>query len=88
VKGQLHIDELYAFIVLDSDGTEGVPAVSCPSEVVGLGFGGIALLPLMGADMKRVEALRVYVQHDPMLKGRKVTLARFSVREDLEVIQR
>lgn len=79
MKGQLRIDQMFAFIVLDADGTEGVPAV---------GFGDGLILPLMGADMPRVDALRAIVRTHASLRGRKITLAKFSVREDVEVIDR
>lgn len=85
MKGQLRIDHLYAFIVLDSDGTEGVPAMFMPPNEAIPGF---HLLPLMGADMTRIDQLRQFVKSDPMLKGKKITLAKFTHREELEVIQR
>lgn len=81
MKGQLRIDQMYAFIVLDDDGTEGVPAVMMPGHFP-------MLVPLMGADMARVDSIRDIIQHDPTLKGKKITLAKFTVRENLEVIDR
>jgi len=86
MKGQLRIDTMYAFIVLDIDGTEGVPAMVVPGEVLGLH--GPTLLPMMGADLARIDGLRAYIQRDPMLRGKKITLAKFSVRENLDVIDR
>jgi len=79
MKGQLRIDEMFAFIVVDEDGTEGVPAINGPNGM---------MLPLMGADRARVESLRSIVARDPMLRGKRITLAKFSQRENLEVIQR
>jgi hypothetical protein len=84
VKGQLRIDTLFAFIVVDDDGTEGVPAMLVPPGV----FPTATMLPFMGADPARVEALRKQVMTDPLLKGKTITLAQFSVRTNLEVIQR
>lgn len=78
MKGQLKIEQVFAFIVLDEDGTEGIPAIM---------FNGTAL-PLLGADMARVNSLRAIVRLDPALAGKRITLAKFSVRENLEVIQR
>ena len=76
MKGQERIDEMFAFIVVDTDGTEGVPAIQTPTGA----------MPLMGADMARVESIRPFAEG--MAKcGLKVTLAKFSVREDLEVIE-
>jgi hypothetical protein len=86
MKGQLRIDTLYAYIVLDADGTEGVPAILAPRGLFGLSMP--LLVPLMGADMARIEQVREYVLNDPLLKGKKITLARFTVRENLEVILR
>jgi hypothetical protein len=84
MKGQLRIDTLYAFIVLDDDGTEGVPAIMAPSSVIGMPM----MVPLMGADTARIESLREVVMHDPALHGKKVTLAQFTNRKVIEVIQR
>lgn len=78
MKGQLKIEEMFAFIVLDDDGTEGIPAF----ERAGM------LIPLVGAEMTRVGQLEELVRADKMLKGKKVTLAKFSVREDIKVIDR
>jgi len=64
---------------VDEDGTEGVPAINGPNGM---------MLPLMGADRARVESLRSIVARDPMLRGKRITLAKFSQRENLEVIQR
>ncbi len=78
MKGQLRIDQMFAFIVLDEDGTEGIPAVEH----------GEHLVPLVGADMARVSSLRAIVLADPRLKGYRVTLVTFTHRETLEVIDR
>jgi hypothetical protein len=78
LKGQLRIDQMYAFIVLDDDGTEGIPAVPGP-------FGS---LPLVGADMARVEDCKHLLrQYRTLFKDKPITLARFSQRENLEVIE-
>jgi hypothetical protein len=79
MRGQLRIDQMFAFIVRDDDGTEGIPAVYGP--------GGI-LMPLVGADMARVADLRAIVLRDVLLTGKRITLVKFSVRETLEVIER
>lgn len=78
MKGQLRINQLFAFIVVDDDGTEGVPA-----------FGdGRTLTPMMGADMARVEDLKALAQRDPAFKGRKITICRFGHREHIGTIDR
>jgi hypothetical protein len=48
MKGQLRINQLFAFVIVDVDGTEGV---------VGVQVGG-EWFPLMGADMARVDSWR------------------------------
>lgn len=82
VKGQLRIEHLYAFIVLDEDGTEGVPAMLDPGGSTGFPI----MLPMMGADMARVESPKAIIKSDPRLRGKKITLAKFTTRENLEVI--
>lgn len=79
MKGQLKIDTIYAFIVLDEDGTEGIPAALGPNGM---------LFPLVGADLARVASLRKFVETDPMLRGKRITLAHFTNRTDVEVIER
>lgn len=79
MKGKLRIDRMYAYIVLDEDGTEGIPAM--------LRFDGM-MVPMVGADLARMESLRGYVLREPMLSGKRITLAVFSERKLLEVIDR
>lgn len=73
----LTITELYAFIANEQPG-EGVAAV----QIEGTMF------PLIGADRDRVDSLRKMAQQVADLTGKKLTLAKFSIREDLEVIER
>jgi len=70
------IEELFAFIVLEREGEEGVPAFAS----------GNMLFPLMGSDWTRVESLRPIAQRIARASGKPVTLCKFSVREDVEVI--
>jgi hypothetical protein len=80
MRGQLRIEQMYAFVALDpADNTEGVPAIPGP--------GGMAL-PMVGADMKRVESLRPVAEQ--MVRehpGMKITLCRFEVRTELETFE-
>lgn len=76
MNGQERIDEMFAFIVVDDDGTEGIPAT----------YLGNTLYPLVGADMKRVESLRPAAEDYARSSGKPVRLVRFSTREELEVI--
>lgn len=75
--GQLRIEQMYAFVMVDpADNTEGVPAFADPTT----GFP----MPMVGADMKRVDALRPIAQQLARQGGAKVTLCRFEVRTELE----
>lgn len=77
------IEEMYAFIVEDSGpDDEGVIGIQ-----TGPGDDGQRLwLPLVGADMARVNSLRPIAQGIGHQIGKKVTLVHFSNRQDLEVI--
>jgi hypothetical protein len=77
--GQLRIEQMYAFVALDpADNTEGIPAFQGP--------GGVAM-PMVGADMKRVDSLRpVAEQMVRDYPGLKITLCRFEIRTELETI--
>jgi hypothetical protein len=70
------IDELFVFVASDADG-EGVPAF----------FDGSVMLPLVCADKARVDSLREIARQMARESGNKITLCRFSVREELEVIE-
>lgn len=80
MKGQLKINQLFAFIILDDDGTEGVPAFY--NALTGMA------IPLMGADMARVAACKELALRDPALKGKKITIARFGERENIGTLDR
>lgn len=71
----LVITELYAFIATEDMG-EGLAAVQLASM----------MMPLIGADAARVASLRQMAQKVVNETGLPLTLARFSVREDLETI--
>ena len=77
------ITEMYAFIVEDSGPEdEGVIGIQSPPG----DDGKTIWLPLVGADMARVESLRPIARGIGRQVGKKVTLVHFSNREDLEVI--
>ncbi len=68
------IEEMYAFVAEDTGpDDEGVVAMSL----------GNVLLPLVGADMARVESLRPIAKDISEKTGKKVRLLRFTQREDL-----
>ena len=76
------IEEMYAFIVEDS-GPDDEGVVAIQSEV---GDQGRLWLPLVGADMARVESLMSIARGIGNQIGRKVKLVHFTNREDLGVI--
>lgn len=69
------ITEVFMFIAQEGEG-EGIPAVQL----------GDVLMPLLGADRARVDSLRRLAQQVADREGRPLTLARFTVREDLETL--
>lgn len=77
MDGQFKIQSMWAFVVVDDDGTEGVIGRTVP----GLGF-----TPLVGADLARIKDLMPYAQSVATTLGKPVTLAHFSVRTDADVI--
>ena len=78
------IEEMYAFIAEDSGpDDEGVIAIQS-----GPGDDGMRLwLPLVGADMARVDSLRPVALGIGRQAGTKVKLVRFTNRQDLETLQ-
>lgn len=72
----LHIDELFAFIAPDAEG-EGLTAFRTAD----------GWMPMVAADPTRVDGLRKVAQMIADATGKSVTLARFSVRENVEVIR-
>lgn len=73
------IKELFAFVAEDS-GPED-------EGIIGMSLGGDLMMPLVGADMARVESLKPAARQIAWLTGKKVKLLRFSTREDLGVIE-
>jgi hypothetical protein len=74
-KTLLRIDELFAFIASDANG-EGLPAFQH----------GHLMMPLVCADKARVDSLREKAREIAKASGNKITLVRFSLREEIEVI--
>lgn len=72
------IDRVFAFVMIDQDGNEGVPAVSMPSGLV---------MPLMGADLERVESLRPLAEMFASKTGSTITLCVFGDRREVEIIR-
>ena len=71
------IESIFAFIAVDREpDDEGIVAAYLNGS----------WMPLVGADPARVESLRPIAKQVAQTTGKKVTLARFKVREDLELI--
>ena len=78
MKGQLRIDTTFAFVVVDVDGTEGVPAIIAPDGTV---------WPMIGADEERIDSLRPMAVDAARILGRPIELVRFTNREHVEWIE-
>lgn len=72
----LRINEVFAYVLVDEDGDEGVPAVGL----------GSMWYPMMGADRERMADFRRHAQEIAKAKGRAVRLVRFTTRETLETL--
>lgn len=75
MRGHVYIENVYAYLCDDDDGTEGIPAI----RVNG------AWMPLVAADMGKLELMRPFAQ-ELANKGKPVTLVRFSERTVIEVL--
>ncbi len=76
----LRIDEIFAFISVDDKGNEGVCAF----------VNGTQMVPMIGADMKRLESLRPIARQlagQEEFTGKKIRLVKFKVREEMEIIE-
>jgi len=72
------INELFAFISTD-EGPEDEGIIA--SKI------GDAWMPLVGADQKRVDSLRPLAKQIAQATGKRVVLAKFTHREDVETIE-
>ena len=61
------IEKIYAYIVDEGEGDEGIPAVQL----------GDSFFPLIGADMERIKSLEPYVEMVGDLKGKKMVFKEF-----------
>jgi hypothetical protein len=77
MEGQLRIERMYAFVVVDDDGTEGIPSILAPD--------GMAM-PLVGADVRRVDQLRPLAQAMAISIGKPIELVLFSDRMSIDVL--
>jgi len=77
---KLRIDEIFCFISVDDDGNEGVCAFQA----------GATMMPMMGADLDRVESLRPIAKQLARMQyftDKKICLIKFTVREEMEIIE-
>jgi hypothetical protein len=77
MKGQLNIETIFAFVLRDDDGTEGIPATLV----------GPMQMPLVGADMDRVASLEPIAQQLANASGKTIELVQFTTREHLKTIE-
>lgn len=68
------IEELYCFCVVGKDGSEGIPSMLANGT----------WMPLIGADMRRVDSLKKIVRTMERQTKTKIKLLRFTVREEIE----
>ena len=68
------IQEMYAFIATEEDGDEGIPATPI----------GQMMMPLVGADLDRINSLRPDAVLIAAFTGLSIQLVRFSRAETLE----
>ena len=71
------IEEMFAFVAEDSGPDD--------EGVVGMSVGDV-ILPMVGADMDRVETLRPIARDISVQTGKKIKLIHFTHREELEAI--
>lgn len=72
----LSIDRMFAFISVDEEG-EGIIGFQSP----------MGWMPMVGADEARIESLRPLAQRVANAGGKKVVLACFEQRTDLEILE-
>uniref|UniRef100_A0A6M3MC07 Uncharacterized protein n=1 Tax=viral metagenome TaxID=1070528 RepID=A0A6M3MC07_9ZZZZ len=79
------IEKFYAYIAHEKEDPddEGLTAFLMPAT----GFKPKQWSPMVGADEARMKSLRPMAQEIANTSGQKITLAEFSVRTDLEMIE-
>ncbi len=71
-----HIEAIHAFLAVDEDGEEGVIGMMTKAGWV----------PFVAADLKRLEELRPKAEDIALITNKRVRLAKFSIREDIDEI--
>ncbi len=72
----VEITSVYAYLIVQDDGGEGVPAYRTPEGV---------WQPMMGADLERIESLRPLAQTFANRLGRPLRLVQFTAPKVLEI---
>jgi len=72
----LSIDTMFAFIAVDDEG-EGITGFKSP----------MGWMPMVGADMDRVEQFKPLAQQLSNTSGKRIVIAQFTTREDLEILE-
>jgi hypothetical protein len=83
MDGPGRIDDVFAYVVLEDDGTETIPVVPAIDErepVPGLH------MPMLAAGLPRIRAMRRHLFRLPFLRGKRVQLVKFTRQETLETI--
>lgn len=71
------IDEIWAWVCIDDDGNEGIPAILAPNGT---------WMPAIGADKDRIESLRPWILKE-VAPTRPVKLVRFTNMTLVQVIR-
>jgi hypothetical protein len=74
----MKIDRMFAFVAIDFAGDEGLCAFLDRSSG--------SWMPMVGADMRRVESLRAEAQAIANLSGKTIEVLEFSVRKTITTI--
>lgn len=84
MDGPRKIDVLYAYIVLNDEGAETVPIVLVPEWD---GIAGQVMVPLIGADQGKINALRRVIFSTPALQGKTLQLVKFEQRQLVDIMK-
>lgn len=71
------VDKMFAFLAEDAEDDEGIIAFPTSDG---------SAMPMIGADMERIDSLEPMARAIAQVRGKPVTLVEFSVRRDVKVI--
>lgn len=72
------ITSLYAWIASEAGGDDGIPGIELVID------GQCMMMPLIGADMERIESLRPAAANIKVETGVRMRLCRFQLADELE----